>query len=90
MQPRLSSLSLGTVKVMTSLFDEGTQPIGCHPAFGVDQDQELGRMDRLASRLPPLSLFIALWYRALISACGEARGIDREALVHGVVGKTYE
>jgi hypothetical protein len=50
MQPRLSSLSLGTVKVMISLFDEGTQPIGCHPAFGVEQDQELGQIDGLANR----------------------------------------
>jgi hypothetical protein len=32
----------------------------------------------------------ALWYRALMSARGEATGIDRKALVHGVVGKTYE
>jgi hypothetical protein len=27
------------------------------PAFRVDQDQELGRMDRLGSGLPRLSLF---------------------------------
>jgi hypothetical protein len=60
-----------------------------HLCFQSRPRSRVGSHGQAWQRIATIVAIHALWYRASMNAYGEGRGIKREVLVRGVVGKTY-